>query len=1118
VEFQGRLRGSLKRFADLQARLEVRADRLSLAGVADFVPPQVARPVSGAGGVAAEVHVVHGRLEQLRLDLHLTDVGLQLPRRDVPTVETVEISAPYRGPGASPLSMPLADKATIQRPAPQPMQQARYAAVAGNFRVSREADAWRFRATGVQLQRESGADAEPASVSGRWSGHPASAFALQVHASAVDVAEVWPLLLAVAPAGFDRWAGLDPSGRIEELRADVARERAGSQPVFAASAAVTRLAARPAGRWPGVSGISATFSGTEQRGRLALSAGAASFEWPRMFREAIGVQSAQAQVDWRREGSAWVFAAPVVALEDPRIAARGSVELRLEPGGGSPVLAVDATVERLDARAVRGILPVGRLKPRTIAWMDQAFLGGSATNGRLLYHGPVRRFPFRQGEGEFVASADVGDVRLSYATGFAPLSRAAGTIEFRNEGLRAVVSAGDVGGLRLGGATLVIADLKEPVLDIDATASGDLAKALAVVQGSPLGEVLGRQFMELTGSGPADYRLGLHLPTGDPGDRSYTVRTRLRGATLASPLIRAPASRVTGELEIRNLEFRADALRGQWLDGPFELQLRPGPVGGDVSASVVLSASGRAGGTRLPRVIGLPDGIRMSGTADWRLDGRLDRRGVGRWPSRFEVTSNLRGLEIEAPDPFAKPAADVRPTRVVLDFARPGRNELRVESGAARAFLVFAQGAGGRWDLERGAARFDGRPLAMPARPGLHVAGDWPEFDLAQWLALRSASPGGRRLSDWLGPVDVHLDRARVLGFELLDVTARLQPTPGALHIQVNGPMAEGRVTIPVEPGSDAALSLDMQRLQLQSAGERGGVRSGGEADPRTLPALTVRTDEFTWQGRRFGRLEAELSKDPRGLRLARLATESDAFGLSGSGTWLVEDTGTRCRLALEFSSTDLAAASVALGYRPAVDADRAWANANVTWAGGPAEDAVERMDGTLRLELDRGQLRGVSPGAGRMLGLMSVTELPRRLALDFRDVTDKGLAFDRVRGDFELRAGNAHTQNLLLEGAAVDIGVVGRTGLVTQDYDQTVIVSGNPSGPITAAGALAAGPVGAAGALLFSQLFKGQLQGLARVYYRVTGPWSNPTVVRMSGTAAGNVAAGAAPDSEVEP
>ncbi|WP_348240492.1 AsmA-like C-terminal region-containing protein, partial [Salmonella enterica] len=71
------------------------------------------------------------------------------------------------------------------------------------------------------------------------------------------------------------------------------------------------------------------------------------------------------------------------------------------------------------------------------------------------------------------------------------------------------------------------------------------------------------------------------------------------------------------------------------------------------------------------------------------------------------------------------------------------------------------------------------------------------------------------------------------------------------------------------------------------------------------------------------------------------------------------------------------------------------------------------------------------------MLGLFSVAALPRRLALDFSDLTDKGLSFDTIHGDFELRDGNAYTNNLLLRGPAAEIGVAGRTGLSSQDFDQ---------------------------------------------------------------------------------
>lgn len=1113
IEFDGELRGSLERRAELGARLEVRADRLVLAGLADFHPELVVQPSTGAGPVRAIVNVAQGRLRQLRAELDFADVTLTLPKREVPPIEVVELSEPYRPAGASPLSMRTADKKETLREPPELPREARYERIAGTLRLRREDETWTFRATDLVLRGDRAASGSPLSLAGSWRGHPASAFHLQVHAEWLHAADLWPLVLATAPAGFDRWAGLDPSGEIRSLYADVLRERAGSEPRFAASAVVADLSVQPAGRWPGVTGVTASLSGTEQRGRIALPGLAPTFEWPRMFRETIALERVATEVDWRRDGATWVLGSPQVALAHSAGTAEGSFEFQLGRGNGLPFLTAEARVDGLDVAAVRRFLPVGRLKPTTILWLAEAFEQGRVSVGRLSYRGPVRRFPFREGEGEFVATAEVEGATLNYFDGFPPLTAAVGSVEFRNASTRANLREGRVGDLKVGTTSFEIKDYRDPVLELAATAAGDVGQALELLQASPLGPQLGEQFMSLSAEGPADFSFDMRLPTGDVAAREYTVRTRLRSATARWPVLREPVTRITGELEIGERSARGAGLRGTYLDGPFQLSVRPGAARTASSASILFEGEGRAAGARLPAVIGLPATIRMSGSTPWKLQGRLEQPARGAiWTTQVEVESDLDGLGIDAPRPFAKRPDEPRPTRVVLDVPRHGRTDLRIETGSARALLEFAREGDQRWQLARGAARFDGQAPERPTRPGLHVGGDWPEFDLAEWLALRTDAPGDTRLGDWLGPVDVHLDRARVIGFEFRDVTAGLRPSGGGWRIDVSGPMAEGRVSIPANLSGGDPIELQMQRLVLESPERRGGSGPREETDPRELPAIVLRAEDFAWQERRFGRLEAELSRDPRGLRLESLATRSDAFALRASGSWFVAEHGSRTSLALQFESEDLAAASRALGYRDAVEAERVRLTADVAWSGGPDADALARMDGTVRLDLGRGQLRSVKPGAGRILGLTSIVELPRRLSLDFRDVTDEGLSFDTVTGDFELRAGSAYTQNLLLEGAAVDIGVVGRTGLAAQDYDQTVIVSGNPSGPITIAGAIAGGPVGAAGALLFSQLFKGQLQGLARAYYRVTGPWSEPVVERISASV------GASPPAVVPP
>ncbi len=156
-------------------------------------------------------------------------------------------------------------------------------------------------------------------------------------------------------------------------------------------------------------------------------------------------------------------------------------------------------------------------------------------------------------------------------------------------------------------------------------------------------------------------------------------------------------------------------------------------------------------------------------------------------------------------------------------------------------------------------------------------------------------------------------------------------------------------------------------------------------------------------------------------------------------------------------------------------------------------------------MALDNGQITGLKPGAGRVLGLSSIAALPRRLALDFSDLTDKGLAFDTVRGDFDLRVGNAYTDNLLLKGPAAEIGLIGRVGLKNRDYDQTAVIttSAGNSLSIPVASAFLGGPVVGAAVLLFTQVFKQPLRGLTRGYYRITGGWENPTVERIKGAEA---------------
>jgi uncharacterized protein YhdP len=296
-------------------------------------------------------------------------------------------------------------------------------------------------------------------------------------------------------------------------------------------------------------------------------------------------------------------------------------------------------------------------------------------------------------------------------------------------------------------------------------------------------------------------------------------------------------------------------------------------------------------------------------------------------------------------------------------------------------------------------------------------------------------------------------------------------------------------------------LKLDFDRLKFDSAGDTDPPGSaagsnGVRANPRGIPAIQFHAADLTWGGRQFGDVKASIVKLDDGIGLTQLTVTGGSFSVAAKGEWRGKDEGVG-RIEGTLSSTDVGATLKQLDYDAVIEAKSGKMDFDMSWLGAPTEEALSVATGHVRAALDKGQITGLKPGAGRVVGLASVAALPRRLALDFSDLTDKGFAFDTIRGDFDLADGSAKTDNVLVKGPAAEIGLIGRVGLKNKDYDQTAVVTGNVSSPLPLA-AFAAGPVIGGAVLLFTQVFKQPLKGLARGYYRITGSWDNPTVERI--------------------
>ena len=296
---------------------------------------------------------------------------------------------------------------------------------------------------------------------------------------------------------------------------------------------------------------------------------------------------------------------------------------------------------------------------------------------------------------------------------------------------------------------------------------------------------------------------------------------------------------------------------------------------------------------------------------------------------------------------------------------------------------------------------------------------------------------------------------------------------------------------MPIDLRGEPQVVAVMRRLYL-NAGDGGAGRRMSDLDPRELPGLQLHADEFGIGQRQIGRLDAEILADPLGLRLVSFESATDSFTAQGSGGWFVGDEGDTTRFAVGINSTNVGQMLAQLGFAPFVEAETAEVTASLFWPGPPSGAWLDHIGGDLALRAEKGSLVDVEPGgAGRAAGLLSISALPRRLALDFRDVFNRGLVFDDITADFVIVDGNAYTDNLKLTGPVAEVGLIGRTGLRDRDYRQQAVVTAEPGKVLPTVGALLAGPQVAAALLIFTRIFKKPLGGIGRASYCVTGSWS---------------------------
>lgn len=969
-----------------------------------------------------------------------------------------------------------------------------YQRLAGRLGWSRVAGGWRAALSDLRVRRD-GRDSPVADVAlshsdgtgaggGRWAANASflrldDLFPLvRALLSGTELESQLPEVLGGDLRGLD-FEGLSREGRAQNYRLRAGFERFG---VTDASGAIA------------VKGLSGTATADADGGRLQLDSRDVSVGLTQWFRDTLVADSVRGLFVWRVGSGGIRLLSDDITVQAAAIRIGSRLELHLPGGGASPMIDLKAAVSASEAREVLRYLPLRRFPAPVVGWLERAIVAGRVPQATVEFAGALNDFPYEQGEGVFRVELDLQDGELDYADGWPRVEALSATVVFDGVSMYSTRNRARIANLSVSDYAVRIGDLRQGLLSLQGRQQVGLDAVFDFLRATPVARALGETLTRVTAAGPVAADLRLALPIAHLDAYRLEVLFDARGCQLGLQRLPVELTDMRGRVRLQNTRLSATGVRALMLGEPVTVDLRPQALGSSVSH--VAEFSGRTPVTRVMATFNLPLREQFDGSLGWQALVRVPApRVTDAVPLSVRLRSDLVGVTSSMPAPLTKAADTAWPTDLELRF--PADEVIDVE-GRMQPPLSWALRmavADGQWRVERGSVVVGPGEARLAQEPGVEVAGRLAELRLGDWLALGDGG-NGREFQRTYRQAALQIERLVVAGQLFREVEAIAKRGADSWSIAVRAPAAEGEITVPFDLVS-RALRLDMKRLWLLETGEEDRKRT----DPRDVPAVELRAADMMLGRRGLGSLEMSVEKAPDGLVAPRIVSRGRNFRLDADGGWsvaggAVDRQSTRLKLTLE--GKDVADMLEQLGFDPVLSGTKGRVTADLAWSGAPSGDFLKQAIGRIGLEFRDGQVLDIEPGSGRILGLLSVTALPRRLALDFRDVFKEGLGFDVIQGDFRVGSGSAYTCNLGLSGPAIDIGIIGRTGFAQEDYDQLAVVRPQVSNVLAVGGAVLGGPVGGVTMLLISQIFRKPLSTLGESYYRVSGGWDKPEVARV--------------------
>ncbi|WP_447940217.1 YhdP family protein [Pseudoxanthomonas mexicana] len=848
---------------------------------------------------------------------------------------------------------------------------------------------------------------------------------------------------------------------------------------------------------PGLSGLAGDFDGDAAGFRLKLDpASRMRFDWPSGFAVVHDVRLQGEVLGWR-EGQGWRVGTPTLQVQGKDYAADVRGGMWFQGDGTRPWIDLAADLADAPVPVAKGFWIHHKMSQAAVDWLNGALVGGTVRDGRAIVTGDLDDWPFTHQNGRFEAVAHIEGGQFKFQPDWPPLEQVHGDIAFIGNGFQ-LKGRGALADVVIPAFEAGIADFGAGELKIAARTDTDAGKLLAMLRQSPLHKTYGDTLDHLQAKGPvaATFELLQPLHADEQARKKLAGTVELKGAQLGEK---------RWDLVFDNVRGKAKYDDGGFASGPLQvmhdgqagvLGLRAGSGTRDRNQAFEADLTAVVDADRLldraPEVAWLKP--YMDGRSSWTVGVNIPRTPTGKpeAPTQLNLTSDLVGTAMSLPAPLRKAATAPLQTTVRAPLPM-GSGQIDVAFGELLA--LRARASNGQTGV-RVVLGSDEVKDAAPAS-GLIATGRAGTLDAMEWVAL--AKGGGEGDSLPLRHIDITAERLLMIGSVFPDTRLQLAPAQQALAVSLDGDALSGALLVPDAKGAAIAGKLARMHWRKAPAADTGATATArgvtDDIDPAGIPPLSLDIEDLRFGDASLGAAKLRTRQQADGMHIDQLQLRSPGQHIDVSGQWTGMGEAARTRFTAEVKSENFGVLLDDLGLGDRVGGGHGQITAQAGWPGSPAAFRLASLEGNVKLAARDGHLLEVEPGAGRVLGLLSVAEVRRRLMLDFSDFFSKGFAFNRIDGDIRIAGGLARSDNLVIDGPAAEIQIRGDTDLRSERFDQTVDVKPKSANVLTAVGAVAGGPIGAAVGAVANAVLKKPLAEMGAKTYRVTGPWKSPKV-----------------------